>query len=382
VLATALVAWGLEPGRAALERLGTHWFGPGRRPPYDVLSGFADSVIAEHEPVDVPARMARLLAEATGAAWAQVWLEVEGGSELAATWPTSAQLDPASVTGVGTRVRTRLVVLDGERLGVLRLCELQDQPLGPVEERLFAGLAAQSGLVLLRARLQRELARRAEDLEVRAEELTSSRRRLVETHDAERQRLERDIHDGAQQHLVALVVNLRLAQTLAAHSPDRARDVLDEQVTAIDAAIETLIDLSRGIYPPALSEDGVATALRGVLATMSVPVDVTDRGVGRSPADVEAALYFCAVEAVQNAVKHADPTSVTVDLSRDGDVVRLVVRDDGAGFEPVVATTGRGLGNMRDRIDAVGGTLELRTRRGEGAEVVATVPSVAAGAAS
>jgi signal transduction histidine kinase len=347
-----------------------------------MLSGFSESVVTEpgadqvtSPPADVTARMARLLAEATGAAWAQVWLEIEGRSELSATWPPTTEPAPPVITGIGSWVRTREVVLDGERLGVLRLCERADQPLGSIEERLFSGLAGQAGMVLHRARLQRELARRAEELEGRAEELTRSRQRLVEAQDAERRRLERDIHDGAQQHLVALVVNLRLAQSLASRSPERARAVLDDQVTAIDTAITSLLDLSRGLYPPALAEAGVAPALTGVLATTSVPVDVRDHGLGRASSEVESALYFCAVEAVQNAVKHAGPSSVAVDLSRDDDRLRLVVRDDGGGFDTSVTAKGRGLENMRDRIDAVVGTFELQAHLGRGVEVVATVPS-------
>ena len=384
VLATAIVALGLEPGRAGLRRLATRWFGGGQASPYDVLSGFTDSVIAvppgsESGPVKVavPARMARLLTEATGAAWAQVWLEVEGGSELAATWPPGR---PEATPGL--RVRTQTVVLAGERLGVLRLGERDDQPLTPVEERLFSGLAAQAGMVLHRARLERDLAQRAADLEVRADELRRSRRRLVDAHDAERQRLERDIHAGAQQHLVALVVNLRLAQTLADRSPERAREVLDEQVPAIDTAIATLVDLSRGLYPPALVDAGVAAALREILSSTSVAVEVTDHGTGRASHDVEAALYFCAVEAVQNAAKHAGASRVSVDLSAEDVGLRLVVRDDGAGFDPSATSPGHGLGNMRDRIDAVGGTLTLRAAPGRGVEVVATVPSGSNGGAT
>ncbi|HEX3223124.1 MAG TPA: sensor histidine kinase [Nocardioides sp.] len=382
VLATAIVALGLEPGRAALDRLARRWFG-GHRSPYDVLSGFTESVVTDaadqqrtSEPLDVPERMARLLAEATGAAWAQVWLEAEGRSELAATWPPrvpGSTQGPAA--GTGSWVRTRDVVLDGRTLGTLRLCERVDQPLGPVEERLFSGLAGQAGMVLHRARLQRDLALRAADLEVRAEQLKASRRRLVDTHDAERRRLERDIHDGAQQHLVALVVNLRLAQTLAARSPERSREVLDEQVDAIDNAISALQDLSRGLYPHVLADAGIAAALRDVLRSGSVPVTITDRDTGRAPEDVETALYFCAVEAVQNATKHAGASEVSVELALDDEALRLVVRDDGAGFDPATTPAGHGLGNMRDRIDAVGGTLEVRARPGGGVEVAATVPA-------
>jgi signal transduction histidine kinase len=196
----------------------------------------------------------------------------------------------------------------------------------------------------------------------------------VDAHDAERRRLERDIHDGAQQHLVALVVNLRLAQTLVGKAPDRARTVLAEQVTAVDAAIATLLDLSRGLYPGILLEQGVGPALRAVLVGTTVPITVDDQDLDRLPADIEAALYFCALEAVQNAVKHAGASSITVDLSSDGPQVMLEVRDDGAGFEPSVDSPGHGIGNMRDRIEAVRGRFALRTDPGHGASVVATVP--------
>ena len=134
--------------------------------------------------------------------------------------------------------------------------------LTAVEERLFAGLAAQAGLVLRLVGLRAELEDRHEELVARADELKASRERLIETQDAERRRLERDIHDGAQQHLVALTVNLRLAQTIAARSPERVASVLAEQADAARVAIETLSSLSRGIYPRLLADEGLVPALR------------------------------------------------------------------------------------------------------------------------
>jgi signal transduction histidine kinase len=386
VLATAIVALGFEPTRAWWERLAARWFHHGRATPYDVLSCFTESVIADPDAsdqapgtfADVTTRMARLLAEGTGAQWTEIWLMVNGEQERAASWPehTSAGLDHAGATA---SVLTQDVVFDGERLGMLRLQPQEGASLGPVEERLFSGLAAQSGPVLHRARLRADLARRADDLAARAEELQSSRQRLVDTHDTERRRLERDIHDGAQQHLVALVVNLRLAQTLAGKAPERARAVLDEQVGAVDTAIATLVDLSGALYPQALSDRGVAAALDSVLGSVLgagiVPVHVVDHGLGRHAEAVEAALYFCAVEAVQNAVKHADASAVTVELSADSDGARLVVRDDGVGYDDTTVIPGSGLGNMRDRIDAVGGELTIRSVAGRGVEVAAVVPT-------
>jgi signal transduction histidine kinase len=379
VLATALVVLGLEPFRSSLRAVVTERLEHGRRSPYDVLSGFTESladagVESGPEADDLPTRLARHLATGTGGSWAQVCLVVRGGLETVATWPPEADVELPGADGGPPRVYSRDVVLDGEHLGTLRVREPDEAPFGPIEQRLLADLAAQAGMVLHRARLRAELARRATDLAHRADELQDSRRRLVDAHDAERRRLERDIHDGAQQHLVALVVNLRLVQTLASGAPDRARAVLAEQVTAVDAAIATLVDLSRGLYPRALLEQGVGAALRGLLAGTSVPITVDDHGLGRLPEEIEAALYFCAVEAVQNAVKHAAATSITVDLSSDGLQVRLEVRDDGTGFRPTATSPGHGLGNMRDRIDAVRGTFALRTEPGDGASVLVAVP--------
>ena len=221
---------------------------------------------------------------------------------------------------------------------MLRLQEHDRQPLTPVEERLFAGLASQAGLVLHGVRLRAELAQRVVELSARAEELRVSRERLVDTQDAERRRLERDIHDGAQQHLVALAVNLRLAQTLATRSPERAQRVLAEQAAAARTTIDTLVDLSRGIYPRQLTEDGVGAALRAAVATSPVPVTVEADGVGRFAADVEAAVYFCCLEALQNAAKHAGAGRIAVDLWPAGGGLALSVTDDGRGFD---LSTGR-----------------------------------------
>jgi signal transduction histidine kinase len=259
-------------------------------------------------------------------------------------------------------------------LGILRLQEHRDEPLSPVEERLFAGLAAQAGLVLHGAQLRAELARRADDLAALAEVLQASRRRVVDAHDAERRRLERDIHDGAQQHLVALVVNLRLAQTLTDRAPDRARAVLAEQGDAVDAAITSLVDLSRGIYPKVLTEEGVAAAVRDVVSTSTIPVAVLDHGFGRHDDAIETALYFCCVEAVQNAVKHAAASRIEVELATDGDRLRLLVRDDGHGFDVAAVMASGGLANMRDRVDSVNGSLVVRTNESGGTDVVVTVP--------
>jgi signal transduction histidine kinase len=354
----------------------------GAATPYDVLSRFSETVTGGYATEHLPARMAMLLAQGTGAAWAQVWLTVSGRPTLAATWPANADDDrttpsgqPDGVTAGGRRALT--VRHGGQLLGVLRLQERPGVALTAVEERLFAGLAAQAGLVLRMVGLRAELEDRHAELAARAGELRASRERLIGTQDAERRRLERDIHDGAQQHLVALTVNLRLVQRIAVRSPERAARVLSEQADAAGVAIETLSSLSRGIYPRLLSDEGLVPALRSAVATSPIPVTVDAVGVGRLPAPVEAALYFCCMEAVQNAAKHSGALSVSVRLAKNGDRWHLTVRDDGTGFDPAVAGAdgpGTGLINMRDRLDAVGGTVTVGSPPGEGTTVTAVGP--------
>jgi signal transduction histidine kinase len=284
----------------------------------------------------------------------------------AATWP------PGAEAGSGTR---RLPVRHGdEELGTLVIRERAGTHLTPVEERLFADLARQAGLVLRGARLRAALERRLDELSLREAELRDSRERLVDAQDEARRRLERDIHDGAQQHLVALAVNLRLAASLADTAPDRSVALLEAQEQAADDAVETLLRLSRGIYPPRLEDAGVASALR---AATGGHVLVTEQGAARYPLKVEAAAYFCGLEAIQNAAKHSGAGTVRVRVDADPDGIGLTVADDGAGFDATRVTGGTGLTNIRDRLDSVGGSLEVTTAPGRGTVLRIAVPAPA-----
>ena len=384
VLATTVVALSFARVQAALERATTSW-GLGAATPYDVLSHFSEAVTTAYATDELPARMATLLAQGTGAQWAQVWLNVSGRLVLAATWPTdidsaAARLLPSmrseNIVVSGEGLRALQVRHGGQLVGVLRLQERPSLPLTLVEERLFAGLAAQAGLVLRWVGLQAELDDRRAELTVRSKEIKASRERIIETQDAERSRLERDLHDGAQQHLVALTVNLRLAHTIVRRSPHRASAVLAEQAVAAHVAIETLSALSRGIYPRQLADEGLGAALRSAVAGSAMPVVIDTRGLARLPAPVEAALYFCAMEALQNAAKHSGAGTVSVRVDEDSERWRLTVTDDGGGFDQThtAATSGVGLANMRDRLDAVGGTVEIMSSQPTGTTVTAVIP--------
>jgi signal transduction histidine kinase len=382
VLATAVVALLFAPIQTFLGQVATTSAG-GRQTPYDVLSRFSRAATGSYPTEGLPDRMAELLAEGTGARWAQVWLAVSGHLTLAATWPTDAEADPRppdwepGSAGAGPRGRRALPVRHGgDLLGVLRLQERPGLALTAVEERLFAGLAAQSGLVLRLVVVRAELEDRHAELAARAAELAASRERLIETQDVERRRLERDIHDGAQQHLVALALNLRLAQRITGRSPQRARQVLHEQAGAARLAIETLSSLSRGIYPRMLAAEGLGPALQYALATSSIPVTIDAEGVSRLPATVEAALYFCCMEAVQNAAKHSGAAHVAVRLYVSSSGSHLTVTDDGSGFlEAPDRVAGVGLTNMRDRMDAAGGTVSIDSLPASGTRVTASVPT-------
>ncbi len=373
IAATAVVALAIEPVQTRLERLAARRWAAGPSPE-EALRRFRTATDGCFPTEELPGRIARTLAQATGAAQAQVWLDVRGRPALAAAWPAP------TVPAVATAPQVLEIGSAGERLGEVQLHRPADRVPSPVEERLIAALAGQAGLALRGARLRAELGARRQELQARAEELRASRHRLVTTQDDERRRLERDVHDGAQQHLVALAVNLRLASALARGDPVRAAELLERQAGAAEDAVDTLRTLSRGIYPAVLTDRGLPAALAAAAATSPLPVQVCAEGVGRYPAAVEAALYFAAVEALQNAAKHSGARSVQVRVAADPQAVTVTVTDDGRGFDPAQAA-GAGLANMRDRLDAVGGDLALDSAPGRGARILAAAPVADVGGA-
>jgi signal transduction histidine kinase len=256
-----------------------------------------------------------------------------------------------------------------ELLGALTVTKPTNDPLTLAEGKLVDDLAAQAGLVLRNVRL-------TEELRANLEELRASRQRLVTAQDGERRRIERNIHDGAQQQLVALAVQARMAENLAGTDPDHERELLHQVQQGIQSALEDLRDLARGIYPPLLADQGLGAALVAQARRSPVQVTVEAEGVGRYPQEAEAAVYFCVLEALQNVAKYADASRATVRLRATVDELRFEIQDDGRGFDPAATGYGTGVQGMADRLAALGGELRMLSEPGSGTIVIGTLPSV------
>ena len=337
-----------------------------RATPYEVLTDFSHRLGGSYASEDVLPRMAAILGEAVGASRAIVWLRIGREWRPVGLAPVEAEA-PEPVRAVGDRMpevpaNAAVEVRDqGELLGALAVDMPANDPMNPSKERLVRDLASQAGLVLRNVRL--------------IEELRASRQRLVAAQDEERRRLERNIHDGAQQQLVALTVKLRLLEQIAGRDPQKAREMAEQIQTDATSALDDLRDLARGIYPPLLADKGLPAALEAQARKSPVPVSVEANDLGRFPQEVEAAIYFSCLEALQNVTKYAEASRVTISFARRDGLLSFRVADDGVGFDPTSTSHGSGLQGIADRLDALGGTFEVESSIGAGTTVRGTVPA-------
>jgi signal transduction histidine kinase len=339
-----------------------------RATPYQVLSDFAQDMAGQLDADAALDRMASVLAGATGAVRVEVWVRVGAQLRPQVTWPRGSAppaavplIDDAELPAFELASRAVAVRHGDELLGALTVQKPRSEPVSAAEDKLLAHLASQAGLVLRNVRLTAELQATIDDLR-------ASRRRLVQAQDQERHRIERNLHDGAQQQLVALAVQLSLLEDSAA-DPDEVRQMTAQLRAGLRAAIDDLRDLARGIYPPLLAEQGLGPALRAQAGKAPLPVLVEADGIGRYPRDAEATVYFCILEALQNVAKYAQASRATVALSCPGGHLAFSVTDDGAGFDTANARHGTGLQGMADRMSAVGGTLHIHSTPGLGTTI-------------
>jgi signal transduction histidine kinase len=342
-----------------------------RATPYQALSDFAGDMAGQLDLTEAVDRMVSVLAGATGADRAEAWIRVGTQLRTAAVWPHGSSSSAAVALAPGDALpafegasRAVAVQHGGELLGALSLRKPRNEPLTGTEDELLQDLASQAGLVLRNAAL--------------IGELRASRRRLVEAQDAERRKIERNLHDGAQQQLIALTIQLGLLEE-SADDPAAIRQIAPAVKDGLRAALDDLRALARGIYPPLLADQGLLPALQAQARKATLPVEIDADGVGRFPQDTEAAVYFCALEALQNVAKYAGASRATVGLSCSGGSLQFTVTDDGTGFDTASTRNGTGLQGMADRLAALGGSLHVSSQPGRGTTLTGQLPVSAPG---
>jgi signal transduction histidine kinase len=295
----------------------------------------------------------------SGPAWARVWLPAllpEGDEE--------------------PLLRVAPITNSGELLGLMVVRRTDGGvPFDEDDDQAMTELARQVGLALHNVTLDSALQESIDEVRRQADELRVSRARIVQAGDAQRRAIERDLHDGAQQHLVALAVSLRLTRQVVATDAEQAAVMLDQIGADLQEAVQELRNLAHGIYPPLLAERGLAEALAAAAARAALPTTVEADDVGRYPQPTEAAVYFCVLEALQNAGKHAGADAqATITVREEAGALLFEVADDGAGFDAAGALGGHGFVNMADRVGAIGGTVTVESAPGAGTVVAGRIP--------
>lgn len=371
VAATAIVAVAFQPLRRRIRRWADRVVYGHRATPYEVLAQFSRQAANAVDEAGLQ-RIADVVATGTGAAPAIVWLRVGDRLRPAAVSDRSDPPSPVVVRdGDAAGLDASLVIPvrhEGELLGAMTLAMPRNEPPTRQHRDLTTRVASGLALGLRNVRLTAELRERLDDLE-------ASRQRIVHAQDETRRKLERDLRGGAQQQLEGLKARLGLASSAAAEvGADKTASLVEQLVIEADETMDTLRELAQGIYPPRLQADGLAPALSAQARKIPLPVTVHASGLGRRSHEIEAAVYFCVLEALQNVAKYARASSAHVRLEERNGRLSFEVSDDGVGFDPRESVDGSGLRGMADRLDTVGGDLEVRSAPATGTQIVGHVP--------
>lgn len=404
LIAAAIAAALSVPARRRLEEFANQRVYGERSAPDEALRTFATRMSRSVPMDELLRQLAETLQKSMNVNRAEVWTGIDGQLERQLAVPdagpgeirlTGEELDVASrthVAGNGWLAVWMPELLHGRSDRIVRVAPVahlgallglivvergpDDASFDEEDDQVLADLSRQVGLALHNVRLDSALQDSLEQLQERNEELVASRARIVAAADESRRAIERNLHDGAQQHLVALAVKVGLVRKVLEREPAAVDSMLEELREAVQVAVGELRELAHGIYPPLLRDRGLPEALRTAANRAALPTVVqVDSEIGRFPTEVEAAVYFCCLEAMQNAGKHAGEGSViTVSVVRDGAELRFAVVDDGAGFVPDGRIGGHGFVNMEDRVGAMGGRMEVESVPGEGTQIRGFIP--------
>lgn len=348
IVATAIVAVAFQPVRQRFQRLANRLVYGKRATPYEVMADFADLMAGAFSANEVLPKMAEAAAQGVGARAASVTVFLNDREKRVASWPGPV-FDPSRETEA-TSSRSLPISYRDEPIGELAIVKSPGEPVIPAEDKLLRDLAGQAGLVLHNVRLTLELQARLAEISSQAAALRASRQRLVSAQDSERQRLERTIHEGAEQNLAAMASELSTVPEILARHPDDAIAVLQRLVNQANTTLEGLRDLARGVYPPLLRDGGLGAALEAQAKKAEQPVVLDIVAIRRYPSEVEAAVYFCCLEALHGA---DGPSRIRVAANNghlDFSVAGTRLHDD--VFQ-----------QLEDRVEALGGRLKAEGER-------------------
>jgi signal transduction histidine kinase len=370
IVATAAIAVAFQPARLRIQHLANRLVYGKRATPYEVMASFGHRMAEVPNADDVLPDTAETAARGVGATAARVTLELDDGSQRSVTWPPGERLgEPTFALPVGHA---------GEWIGEIAIVKPANEPLRPAERALLEDLARNAGPALHNVLLASDLEAKATELVIKNEEIERSRQRLVTARDAQRRRLERELRDGVGNELSEIRDAIGADADQLRAEPEVVERSLDELGTRANVALEQLREVARGIFPPLLVDQGLAAALdtlcRKTGPDTRLTVDRSIVGTRFDPAS-ENAVYFCCVQAVQNAQRHAPGASITIGLSVDGDALVFTVRDDGPGFDPAATKAGEGMQILTDRVAALGGTIAVESVPGRGTTVTGRVPA-------
>jgi signal transduction histidine kinase len=376
--AAALLAVAFEPVRQWLLRLANRLVYGHRSSPWEAVSRLSVEMGHDRDSAELLEELSAVVLAGTGARAVVIWLRIDRSWVPTVGSPGASTAERVSVgsgdlpehLGADLTVPIRH---GGEVLGAITVTKFGPGSLIPLEQRLVTDLASHAGIVTRTLHLRENLRRRLEMARHRQRELIASRAQVVAVHDEERRRLERDIHDTCQQQAVVLAGRLGLAGVLAHRDPGGARAALEEASADVDRLESALRRLTSAGPLPELAADGIGGALRTQTAILSTAVEIEDRLVRRYHPDVETTVYFCCMEAIQNASKHAKASRIQVRLSELSGWLRSSVQDDGVGFDVRREEVGTGLRNIRERLRPWQGNFVVHSSL-EGTEVRMEIP--------